>query len=438
MNTFFKNFNQNVEVIDKCLLILIGLIPISLAISIFMADLFGSTAGITLIYIFLKKDITFLKLLKKEIFLMMIFYSIILISLFISDFFKHSFLASFFYFRYFFVSLSIFYLLKKYDFLISFFLYIIIGTISFVILDAMIQYLNGTNLFGYGHSAYLEDERTLKYLTSFFNEEKKLGSYLVRFLPLILGLIYLYDKIKYIHLDKCILIIVGLIIFHSSERTALFLYFVILASYILISKNKLKVILTGLFITLILFISNNNLKEKYIDSTLMQMELKESQFYNSNKVRFVSEEHENLIYTAIVIFKKNFLFGSGVKTFHPQCRKIAEQKIESDNQRNKMQCSTHAHNTYFQLLSDVGIFGFLIIFYFLYYLVSTFFKMLLNSKKMDKYFLSYYFINVGMLINLFPLIPSGSFFNNWICLMISYLFGFWLFLKTQITHKKYT
>ena len=65
MSTTIKNFTQEIETIDKYLLVFIGLIPISLAMSIFMADLFGSAAGITLIYIFLKKNISFLIGFKK-------------------------------------------------------------------------------------------------------------------------------------------------------------------------------------------------------------------------------------------------------------------------------------------------------------------------------------------------------------------------------------
>ena len=149
MSTTIKNFTQEIETIDKYLLVFIGLIPISLAMSIFMADLFGSAAGITLIYIFFKKKISFLKPIKKEIILMIVFYSIILISLFLSDYFKHSFLASFFYFRYFLVSLSIFYLLSKYKFIISIFFYVILATISLVLLDSIYQYLSGRNLFFY-------------------------------------------------------------------------------------------------------------------------------------------------------------------------------------------------------------------------------------------------------------------------------------------------
>jgi len=311
-----------------------------------------------------------------------------------------------------------------------FFLFVIFGTISLVILDAIIQYFNSSNLFGYTSPGFLSNEKApLIYLTSFFDQEKKLGSYLVRLLPLILGLIYFHDKIKYNNLSKYILAVSGIIIFFSSERTSLFLYFFVLGAYILISKNKLKIILSGILIITILFVSNPGLRSKYIKSTLMQMEVIKSEFYTSNKKRFISEEHENLIYSSLINFKHNYLFGSGVKTFHPQCTKLKKQKIKYNNERNKMECSTHPHSTYFQLLSDVGIFGFLLIFIFLCHIISTFYKMILNQKKIDKYFASYYFINIGMLINLFPLIPAGSFFNNWVCLMISYLFGFWLFLK---------
>ena len=436
MSTTIKNFTQEIETIDKYLLVFIGLIPISLAMSIFMADLFGSAAGITLIYIFFKKKISFLKPIKKEIFLMIVFYSIILISLFLSDYFKHSFLASFFYFRYFLVSLSIFYLLSKYKFIISIFFYIIMASISLVLLDSIYQYLNGSNLFGYIKPEFSKE---MSYLTSFFDQEKKLGSYMVRFLPLILALMHLYNEAKYAHLNKYILIVVGLIVINSSERTALFLYFFILASYILTNKKKLRNILISFFIILIISTSNPMIKKKYVDLTLNQMELVESRHYNSGVVRYISEEHENLIYTALLNFEDNFLFGSGIKTFHPKCKELKKKyfrdRLGENKKRNKLVCSTHPHSTYFQLLSDIGIFGFLIFFYFLFYIISTFYKILFKVEKKEQIVMSYYFINLGMLVAIFPLIPSGNVFNNWICLISYFTLGFWLFIKKKVIQK---
>ena len=445
MYKIIKKFNHKIEIIDKYMLIFISLIPILLAISIFMADLFASIAGLILIYIFLKKNIIFFRSIKKEIYLMIIFYSIILISLLLTDYFKISFLPSFFYFRYFLVSLSIFYLLKKYDFLMSFFLYVVSITILFVTFDSIFQFFNGKNLFGYKAPGLQNNNPdTLIYLTGFFDQEKKLGSYLIRFLPLILGLIYFSDKIKYINLNKYILVLIGIIIFFASERTSLFLYLIFLASYILISKQKLIIIIYGLLILSIIVIFNPLLKNKYVNVTLEQMGIVKSTHYKTHKISFISEEHENLIYGSIIVFKNNPLLGSGVKTFFAECNKVKKIHHYKDlpahrnNNRNRVECSTHPHSTYFQLLADVGIFGFMVIFYFLCYLILTFYKILFRLKKFDKYFLSYYYINIGVLINLFPLIPSGSFFNNWISLMISYIFGFWLFLKTKINQKKYT
>ena len=80
-------------------------------------------------------------------------------------------------------------------------------------------------------------------------------------------------------------------------------------------------------------------------------------------VRYYSEEHENLSYTAFVIFKRNTLFGSGIKSFYHECNEIKNNGFfDNKNQRgNKLVCSTHPHNTYAQILSEIGFFGFLMI-----------------------------------------------------------------------------
>ena len=58
-------------------------------------------------------------------------------------------------------------------------------------------------------------------------------------------------------------------------------------------------------------------------------------------------------------------------------------------------------------------------------------KIILNKNKNDT-IKSYYFINLSIIINIMPLIPSGSFFNNWISLMIFFSIGFWLYLRDKI------
>ena len=69
--------------------------------------------------------------------------------------------------------------------------------------------------------------------------------------------------------------------------------------------------------------------------------------------------------------------GSGIKTFYRACNNLKQKETiqnkdnkssntEKKNTRNNvLQCSTHPHNTYFQLLSDTGLFTFIFVISFL-------------------------------------------------------------------------
>ena len=234
--------------------------------------------------------------------------------------------------------------------------------------------------------------------------------------------------------------LLGSIVFLASERTAFFLLFVVYFFYFLISSyKKIFIVLFFLVFTILFNLeSSDRLAEKYINFTLKQIGLYNF-FYKDNEeeknekkiVRYYSEEHENLSFTGIEIFKKNFLFGSGIKSFYNECNYLKELKIIKPTKRNnQMTCSTHPHNTYVQILSEIGIFGFFIIlFLFFKITINNFF--ILFKKKRSNINKSYYFINLSIIINLMPLIPSGSFFNNWICLMMFFSFGFWMYIKDR-------
>ena len=103
---------------------------------------------------------------------------------------------------------------------------------------------------------------------------------------------------------------------------------------------------------------------------------------------------------------------------------------ENNKRNNKLVCSTHPHNTYLQILSEIGIFGFLIIIYLFFTSFFTNLKILFKKNKSDLN-KAYFFINLSIIINLMPLIPSGSFFNNWISLMIFFSLGFWVYVKDK-------
>ena len=176
--------------------------------------------------------------------------------------------------------------------------------------------------------------------------------------------------------------------------------------------------------------------KKYVNFTLEQIGLTNFFDGNNNKdliVRYYSEEHENLSFTGLIIFKNNYLLGSGVKTFYQECKKLQNDYVTKENKRqNKLLCSTHPHNTYIQILSEIGFFGFLMISFLFIKVFYNNLKIFLNKKK-EKYEKTYFFINLSILINILPLIPSGSFFNNWMSLVIFFPLGFWLFIKEKVS-----
>ena len=430
-------YKDKVELIDKFLSSIILLIPLSLAISIFLADLFTSISGIILILIIIRKKNTDIFLLvKREIIFFVILYLIILTSLIFSNFKTISFLPSFFYFRYFLLTLSIFYLLKKYDFFIRIFCNSILLSILIIIIDAFIQLYFGYNLFGYEKTGLTGKERLI-HITGFFDKEKKLGSYLVRFLPLVLSIFYLYHKKVLPIIELTFVIAIGVLVYFASERTALFLLLIIYFFYFFISNKKKYFLSAFILVFIFLFSQESQLNKKYLHFTLQQTGLEKifssNKKQNSNtKIKYYSEEHENLSYTGLEIFKKNYLFGAGIKSFYHECNKLKKDGfVDEDNKRNnKLVCSTHPHNTYLQILSEIGIFGFLIVIYlfFMSFFINLkiFFKK--NKSDLNK---AYFFINLSIIINLMPLIPSGSFFNNWISLMIFFSLGFWVYVKDK-------
>jgi hypothetical protein len=87
-------------------------------------------------------------------------------------------------------------------------------------------------------------------------------------------------------------------------------------------------------------------------------------------------------------------------------------------------CNTHPHNVLMQFLSELGTFGIIfyliVIFYLMKKLLFIIIKKIKNKNLIDNEYLNL-FILLGLLLSLFPLFPSGNFFNNWLS-VIFYLY----------------
>ena len=79
--------------------------------------------------------------------------------------------------------------------------------------------------------------------------------------------------------------------------------------------------------------------------------------------------------------------------------------------------NSHPHNTYLLLLSETGLLGFSCI--ILIWIFSLF-------KVFSNIHLYYKCLILGIIINLFPFVPSGNFFNNWLSILYFYPLGFLL------------
>ena len=86
--------------------------------------------------------------IRKALLIILIFYFFIIVSLIFSYDFNKSFLPSFFYFRYFFLSLAIFFFLYKFEFSKKLILYSLLFLLALVIVHSIFEFMKIKNIFG--------------------------------------------------------------------------------------------------------------------------------------------------------------------------------------------------------------------------------------------------------------------------------------------------
>ena len=89
-------------------------------------------------------------------------------------------------------------------------------------------------------------------------------------------------------------------------------------------------------------------------------------------------------------------------------------------------CMTHPHSFYIQLLAETGIIGFAFLFSLLIYLCFLTIKYLYFKyfKKIKIYSNYNICILACLLITIWPIIPNGNFFNNYLIILYSLPLGF--------------
>ena len=133
---------------------------------------------------------------------------------------------------------------------------------------------------------------------------------------------------------------------------------------------------------------------------------------NKPKVFYLDSQTNKLIELTNLFEHNNFI---NQKSYIHNLKK--GEKIFSFKDQYIDGCNTHPHHLYFQVLSENGLINFSIIILLLF---SIIFLLVKENKKKHKNIKNYnikcVLLIMGM-ISLFPFVPSGNFFNNWLSIV---------------------
>ena len=410
--------------IKKNLNLFIFLIPLSYIIGVAITELFVFLSVI--FFLFFNRDKTLI--LNSKIFFLLLFSLYISLNAYfqIIERSEDLLLSSLFYFRFIIFAVSIFYISELLtDFQNNRYLLMFIFILLILIIDSIFQFFNGVNFLGY--------ELIQGRVSSFFKDELILGSFLIRLLPIFFWFIFFFKvdlkKNKYYLIIFLSLYFIS--IYLSAGRTSFFLLIVMTILVFLIIKKLRKILSFSIlvFLIFVLCISYFNLGysnpgHKLFVKTLKQIGLIEFSHNNNNNdfskdIKIYSNDHEGHIKLALKLFDENKIFGVGPRGFRYYCRGV-------NYDPNVGICSTHPHNILIQIVSELGLIGLLFYIIAAIYVIFFLLRSILNKSFSSEY-LAFYSATLGLIINLFPFIPSGSFFNNWNSIILYYNIGIYLY-----------
>ena len=397
-----KDFSA-VNLLNRYFFFLFSAIPLSIIAG-------SSIALINIILIFLpfflllfkKKNLIWIKDINVQFLLLLYLY--LIFNTFISLDYTEAIARNFGFIRFIllFIVINFFFQQKSFNKVFNVWLVILL----IVIFDVFFESFNGTNLLGYGET-FKWDAAFGGRIVSFFKDEPIVGAYLIGFFLIIVG--YSFNKYNdynaYLRLAVIFLSLVFLFaIIISGERANSIKALVGFAIFYALNKNfslKKKVtIFTSMILVIFILVSNSNfLKMRYGFEFLQKFSSKE-------KIETLYKEdiYLQLYKSSFKVFQNYPIFGVGNKNYrYETCDGGKTRKVQIPG----YYCITHPHQVYFEFLSEHGLVGFIILLSILFFLIFRNLKIILLSRN---------YIQIGCLIYLIliflPLIPSGSFFND--------------------------
>ena len=400
--------------------VLLCLIPLALLTGPFLPDLFLSLISICFLYlVFIEKEWKYFKNLFFLIFL--IFYLYLILCSFLSENIYISLRSSVFYIRFVIFSLAVWFLINNKKNILKIFTYSLLTTFMLALLDGYMQFFYSTGIFNIESPAHR--------LSLLFDDKLILCGYLVRLLPLLIGLLIYNFKFTTRNIIFLITILIATeaLIYLSGERTAIALLAILSVFLIfLIKRFKLIRIITlilSIFVIVFLTFNFSDVKNRNIGMTLYQIKPP------NESIQIFSQTHDSLYKTALNIYYDNKFFGIGPNLFRDYC-----DDSEYMHSINSYSCSTHPHNSYLQLLSETGFIGFMLMTLIFIYLcwncllhLNNIYLVKKDSNSISYQFSDYQICLMGcFFLSLFPFLPTQDFFNNWINVIYFLPVGFFL------------
>lgn len=402
--------------------LLIIIFPIVLLFSNFLSELI---IFLIIFFIFIERKNIKISKISKIFFILFCIFGIYLIINYFINFDKNpSITRSFFFLRFPLYALALNLILgceeiKKKKIFFSWFIIILI-----ILVDIQIQNKYEHNILGY--PAILQGN--FLRLGSFLNDELKIAYLINSFSMVVVGYCFFLAKKnnRYLLLAICFILFLTYSIYLTGERANLISLLFCICFLIFFTKN-IKTYLV-FFITsalLIFFLTSISEKNPKLNRMIFEnvKNIKNILVKNDNSGFLYKENHYFAHYsTAYQIFLDNKIFGVGQKNFRNFCdnpnynKKIHPSYIDR-------KCATHPHNLFFEIISEIGLLGFIVFYAIFSYVFFIFFKY--SLKKQNFFLLS----TSLMLVTFFlPLLPKGSFFTNWNAMIFWTLIGINLYL----------
>ena len=311
------------------------------------------------------------------------------------------------YLRYFALYLIIRFLVEKEIlnfkyFFISCFLFSI-----FVSFDIFYQLTFGKDIFGF--------ETSGRKLPGPFGDELIAGSYLQRFSLFSFFLFPIFFNIETKKFIKFLIPLLFIIFFSaiiiSGNRMPLILFVLGISALLVFQKETRKYIPIFIIVFslafIVIFKLNSTVRHNFINFYKQIDGIAKTSILNKTEEINLHSNYSKEFSTFYDTWLMNKYIGGGIKSFRYYCH--TRPNIDKNS---KFICNMHPHNYYLEILTETGIFGFLIIasIFLIIFYISFFKKYFTNSKLKHNHIITPFMFL--FLTEVFPIKSTGSFFTT--------------------------